>query len=242
MRTADKPGTYRIRQKGSEYLLSGVTQSGRRVKQTFDSEADARLAVPVFFPSRSATAPVLPSPGPSLPSVDDWGIPLIQADTASAVADAMGFRSPPTATLPPGPPLAGDLPHELPDPEEERKAKANRERAKTLCEFLGVAWAGGDVWLARKMTRSLGKDPVNPSQKQVNKLADAGQEALASLFGDREIGPWTMAMLLSISLPVAMILQSPKAKPAELNQQAPSPIRSPEPEKVTVPSSHLTAV
>lgn len=238
-RTADKPGTYRIKQRGGEYLLSGVTQSGRRVKQTFDSEVDARSAVPVFFPSRTATAFAPPSSTP-LPSVDDWGIPFVQADTANAVADAMGFNRQPTEPLPPGgAPLVSDLPQELPDPEEERKARANRERAKTLCEFLGVAWASGDVWIARKMTRSLGKDPVNPSTKQVNKLADAGQEALSSLFGDREIGPWTMLFLLSISLPTAMILQSPKAAPSNPNQQVPKPS---EPEKVTVPSSHLTAV
>jgi hypothetical protein len=235
MRTADKPGTYRIRQKGSEWFLSGVTQTGRRVKQTFDSEGDARSAVSFFFPSRSATAFVPPSTAPTLPSVDDWGIPLVQADTAAAVADAMGFKpAHPTTPLPAGgAPLLQDLPIQLSNPEDDKKARENRERAKTLCEFLGVAWASGDVWIARRMTRSLGKDPVNPSTKQVNKLADAGQEALSSLFGDREIGPWTMALLLSISLPVAMILQSPKAAPKTLEaSQNPNP----------APSSHLGVV
>ena len=236
MRTADKPGTYRIRQKGSEWYLSGVTQTGRRVKQTFDSEGDARSAVSFFFPSRSATAFVPPSTAPTLPSVDDWGIPLVQADTANAVADAMGFKpAHPTTPLPTGgAPLPQDLPIQLSNPEDDKKVRENRERAKTLCEFLGVAWASGDVWIARRMTRSLGKDPVNPSTKQVNKLADAGQEALSSLFGDREIGPWTMALLLSISLPVAMILQSPKAQPKTLGN-----LSEATPEKA---GSHLTAV
>jgi hypothetical protein len=201
-RTPDKPGKYRVKQKGLEWVLSGVRMDGRRVRLHFGSETEAKENAGRLFGSEP-TAPLNQK-------LDEWGIPVsvdfpnIGPETVNAVASAMGI---PTADAKPETPKVDD-----------KKAEENRKRAKSLCEFLGIAWASGDVWLARKMTTSLGKDPLNPSKSQVNTLADAAQTALTDLFGDRQVGPWTMAILLSIALPVSMMLQSPPKKKEDSQQ------------------------
>lgn len=226
-RTADKPGTYRIRAKGADWLLTGVDRSGRRIKVPFDTEANARSAVATFFPTSPAPSYVVnTTPAFTAPSVDDWGIPLVRPETTRAVADVLGVPPP----IPP-PPVFDVPPVEIPDPADEKKKAESLARAKSICEFLGIAWAAGDVWVAKRMTRSLGKEPVQPSTKQVQELAKTAQSALTELVGDMEIGPWTMLILLSIALPVSMIIQSPKAP------------KKVEPDKASEPlPSHLSAV
>lgn len=78
-----------------------------------------------------------------------------------------------------------------------------------------MGYAAGTVALSRRMVVSAGKEPVNPNPKQVNDLADCTKETLIEWFGDREIKPWQMMFLLTIGIPAAMWLQSPKVKPED---------------------------
>ncbi len=220
-RTPDKPGTYRVKPKRDGWAVSGVTREGRRVRTMFPTEGQARTAGVTLFggepppPSVQAT-----SLGGQTVQLDDWGLPVnvqtISDDTLKSVGASLGVAVPSSAPSPP--PLVSN-------PERDQKARA---RAKTICEFLGVGVASADVWVARKLTKSIGKDPVNPSAKQVAGLATAWQEALADVMADRTIGPWTMAILLSLALPASMMLQSPKTpeKVAETPKQEGQPLRS----------------
>ena len=203
-RTPDKPGTFRVRAKRDGWAVSGVTREGRRVRAKYPTEQEAREIGASMFggPSPVVTAPV---PSVSAPTVqlDDWGLPVngppIGDDTLKAVGASLGVSIPKSVPLGAAPLSA------------EKQAK-DRARAKTICEFLGVGVASADVWVARKLTKSIGKDPVNPSAKQVANLSVAWQEAMAEVMADRAIGPWTMAVLLSLALPASMMLQSPASK------------------------------
>jgi hypothetical protein len=148
--------------------------------------------------------------------LDDWGLPVsvptIADDTLRAVGASMGVQVPNTPA-----------PQAVVNPVKDAQARA---RAKTICEFLGVGVASADVWVARKLTKSIGKDPVNPSAKQVAGLATAWQDALADVMADRTIGPWTMAILLSLALPASMMLQSPMAPKAVADEKKPEVLRS----------------
>jgi hypothetical protein len=208
-RTPDKPGTFRVKQKGGMWAVSAVDRAGKRVRVSFATEEQARRMGESItgMPSVSPETPTVQSQ-PQTVQLDDFGLPVTPAigdDTLRAVGQSMGVPVAPSSVQPPKPPM---------DAEKQAKAK---QRAKTICEFLGVGVASADVWVARKMTISLGKDPVNPSAKQVGNLAVAWQDALSDVLADRTIGPWTMAILLSLALPASMMLQSPKKveKPAE---------------------------
>ena len=218
-RTADKPGTFRVKLKDGAWSVSAVDVGGKRARASFPTEAMARAmgaAMAGVAPAPSAVV----NPAPSLPTqsqtvtLDDFGLPVTPAigeDTLQAVGASMGVpiqSSTPQATQP-----------KPPDPENQMKAK---QRAKPICEFLGVGVASADVWVARKLTTSIGKVPVNPSSKQVAGLAVAWQDAFNEIIADRTIGPWTMAILLSLALPASMMLQSPKKEP----EKAGEPLRA----------------
>jgi hypothetical protein len=219
VRKRDEPGTYRIRQRpNGRWFLSGVKYDGNRVKLDFGNGPDAEAAARLLFPS-----PV-DNPPPNV-ELDDWGLPVVVSpDTVTSVREAIDWTKLGGATPPP--PIDTpkvEAPPTVPvDPKTEKAKEQNAARAKTLCEFFGVAWAAGDVWIAKKITTSVGKEPCNPSPKQVTELAKATQNALVEMFGDLEVGPWTMALLLSLALPISMLIQSPKRKalPPENLQEA----------------------
>jgi len=208
MRTADKPGSFRIKQSGGEWKLSGVTQQGRRVRLAFNSEIAAKRTADTLFPSRrsqdmpiSTTAPVL----------DDWGLPsqvpglpTIDVNVAGAVNGAMGIN--------PQPDVAAEETIPLPEPEEDPETKKKREqsvaRAKSLCEFFGIAYAAGVAQGAKKICVVAHREPVNPSAKAVGELGKAATTAFQELVGDWEVGPWTMLLLLTFAMPLSMLLQS----------------------------------
>lgn len=100
-----------------------------------------------------------------------------------------------------------------PTVEEDKEKKLRRAKhAKSLMEMAGMGWAAGTVALSRRVVTNAGKEPVNPNPKQVNDLADCTKETFVEWFGDREIAPWQMMFLLTLGIPMAMWLQSPKSK------------------------------
>jgi hypothetical protein len=69
--------------------------------------------------------------------------------------------------------------------------------------------------LARKLCERFDKEPLKPDPKQVNDLRDSIKDTLTDWFGDREIQPWQMMILLGIGLPLTMLIQAKKVAPKE---------------------------
>lgn len=207
-RTRDKPGTFRVKPKEGAWAVSAVDPHGARVRASFPTEEMARSMGAAMAGVTATVTPSIPAQ-PQTVQLDDFGLPVtptIGDDTLRAVGASMGV-----------PITSSSMPQAKPPIDAEKQLKA-RKRAQTICEFLGVGVASADVWVARKLTKSLGKEPVNPSAKQVSGLAVAWQDAFNEIIADKTIGPWTMAILLSLALPASMMLQSPKKleeKPAE---------------------------
>jgi hypothetical protein len=96
---------------------------------------------------------------------------------------------------------------------EEAEKKASRTKhAKSLMGMVGMGWAAGTVAVSRRVITNAGKEPCKPDPKQVNDLADCTRDTFIEWFGDREIKPWQMMFLLTLGIPMAMWLQSPKVK------------------------------
>ena len=211
-RTADKPGTYRVYERNGGFVLSGVRTNGERAKlRDLPSRAEAeRLAKDLFGLSNTVASGIGPIPSmPQSPTpVDDWGLPIrVSAETVASVQQSFGLGGTNT------PPVTGPNPVSAKETEEKKIRRA--KQAKSLMELAGISFAAGDVWLARRVTTNLGREPVNPNPKQVNDLADATKETLVDWFGDREVKPWQMMFLLAIGIPISMLIQSPKAKQIE---------------------------
>jgi hypothetical protein len=195
-RTPDKPGTYRIRTTADGgWRLSGVKLDGTRVRERVTSEWEAQSKADSIFGKKE---------------VDDWGIPVI--GSMRAAPETMGSLNASLGINPTGPATS----HKT----AEEKAKQSKF-AQSMCEMLGMGWATADVALARKITENVGKIPANPNPKQVTDLADSAKETFQGWFGDREIKPWQMMILLSISIPMSMLLQS-KPKPKEEQTKEPN--------------------
>jgi hypothetical protein len=186
-RTPDKPGTYRIKPSlDGGWRLSGVDKSGKRVRERYSHEFEAQSAADGIFGKKV---------------LDDWGVPIVQdmrasPETVAGLNANLGIK-------PPG--------VEPPKVDPAKKAEQTKF-AHSLMEMVGMAWATGDVIMARKLTEGMGKDPVRPNPKQVNDLAESAKETLIGWFGDRNIKPWQMTILLSIGIPLTMMLQSPPKK------------------------------
>jgi len=157
--------------------------------------------------------------------LDDWGVLIrVTPETIASVASAVGV---PVAT---GPVVATTLPTTVAKVETTKEADEKRikraKHAKSMAEMGGIAYAAGDVWLARRITSAAGKEPVKPNPTQVNDLADVTKDMITEWFGDRDIKPWQMMLLLSFGIPIAMLLQSPKAKPKADETKQDSPLKS----------------
>ena len=188
-RVADNPGDYRVRQQSDgTFRVSGVKLTGQRVKQKFGSKDEADTYAALNFKSDV--------------KLDDWGLPLpgdmkMPADMASKVNATMGI---PTPIVTPK------------TPEQSKLAESTKKRTVGLMGMVGMGWAMGDVYVARRMTENLGKDPVNPDPDTVKELGKAVTDTLIDWFGEKEVKPWMQALLLTIALPVSMMIQSPKKK------------------------------
>src|SRR5882672_6104046 len=218
-RLPDKPGTYRVRDKDGRYFLSGVRKNGQRVKIQTDTRAEAETVGRNLFGDSSAVAgsigtiPQAPQPAAV---VDDWGIPIrVSPELAASVAQSFNLPSS-TAT---------STPQVIADVKEEAEKKARRaKQAKSLMELAGVGYAAGVCMVSTKAVSRVSESPVKPNPKQVNDLADCTKETFTEWFGDREIKPWQMMFLLTLGIPIAMWLQSPKNK-----------VKQPEPKLKSVP-------
>jgi len=215
-RKPDQPGTYRIkRQPSGAWLLSGITTTGRRLKLPGLSYADAeRTAIEVFgasvAQSQSQSAPSIAAIQPDGSNkVDAWGLPIgLSVDSAAQVNSALGINHAPQATQ------VGNQPTiPAPDNAEALVTKAKRaKQAKSLMELAGISFAAGSVWVGRRITTAAEKDCVNPNPTQVKDLADVSKETFAEWFGDYDIKPWQMMILLALGIPLSMFIQSPKKK------------------------------
>ena len=207
-RTADKPGTYRIVPKMGALMLSGVRATGERVKVRGLSRDEAEDMAARLFP-RAPLESSAPKPMGNF-ELDEFGLPPLRV-SPNVVASA----APPLAQASVGaPPIA------TPNPVAEAQAKAKKARqAQSLMELVGMGWAAGTVWSGRKLTERAGKEPVKPNPKQVNDLADSTKDTLTEWFGDRDIKPWQMTILLTLAIPASMLIQSPKKKELPAQQQ-----------------------
>ncbi len=218
MRQRDKPGTFRILKRGDRVLLTGLRTSGERIKIPGLTQPEAQQMAEKLFPS-FATKPSLTSVNDDL---DAWlnddpnwqpSERLRASQTGAAdLGAAMGMN-------PPTPPVI-EMP-KLPTAEETEKKLRRAKNAKSLMELVGVGWAGGTVWLGRKTCERFDKEPPMPNTRQVNDLADCTRDTLTDYFGDREIQPWMMMLLLTIGIPVSMMFQAKprKSLPAQQNDR-----------------------
>ena len=206
-RQPDKPGTYRIRPaKNGGMRLSGVRADGTRVRMGGLSTAEANEIAGRLF--KSAVA--IPAPSTDWAKTDDWGFPLkVSDDTIASVASTLNIPDPAAPVDPvaqaPEPPTKEDV------EKRERRAK----NAKGLMDLAGIAGSAGVVIAARRLTVAVGKEPVNPDTKQVGNLRDSIRETLTEWFGESEIAPWQMVILLAFGIPISMMLQSPRKKELE---------------------------
>jgi len=211
-RQPDKPGTYRVRpSKDGGFKLSGVKSNGERVRMSgFTSSSQAEDLARTLFPKTTAVATAVAD----WSNTDDWGLPLrVTDDTIASVAKVFNPAQPDkppetVAVIPPKP---------EPTPEERERKEKRTKNAKSLMDLVGIGVAAGDVMLGRKLCDAVDKDPVKADPKHVNDLRENTREALQEMFGDSEVEPWKMAILLALAIPLGMLIQSPRKKklPAE---------------------------
>lgn len=222
-RTADKPGSWRILGKGEDNLtLSGVNSEGKRVKVPGLTRQQANEYAKSLFRS-TPTATTVPEPLIQTVNeqLDDWGVPFtVSAQTVQVHAPAPSPPPAPSTPIPTIPKVDGATPTPA-TPTLEQKLDSNTKgkraaQAKSLMELVGVAFAAGDVWVGRRLCDAIDSDAVMPNQRQVNDLRDVTTETLTEMFGDKEVKPWQMMILLALGIPLSMLLQSPKKKPKEL--------------------------
>ena len=220
MRKSDKPGTYRILNKGGTHTLSGVKVNGDRVKISDLSYSDAEAIAARLFPSIGAipNMPLIaPEPFRASSSFDDdsfWSTSTAKPtpEATASLNASLGIKPGPTIPLPASV-LTAD--------EQDKKAK-RAKNAKSLMELAGVGWAAGSVWVGRAACERFDKEMVNPNPRQVNDLADVTKETLSEYFGDRDIKPWMMMFLLTLGIPMSMLLQAKPKKPSKELAESPT--------------------
>lgn len=216
MRKADSPGSYRIKaQADGRWLLSGVSTTGKRIKIPGLSYKEAeRTGLEIFGPSNDVSpdtqlkGTIAPIVSATVAALDDWGLPVgITSDKVQSVNASLGLSNPtvnkPGASVTV---VSGD--------DEAGKRLKRAKQAKSIMELAGVSWAAGSVWVGRRVCQARELDPVNPNPRQVNDLAEVTKETLIEWFGDANIKPWQMLILLTLGIPLSMWIQSPKRKEA----------------------------
>lgn len=224
MRRPDKPGTFRVTPKGGRHLVSGVRSDGQRVKVWARTEDEANtLGRSLFGNPGTETERIGPIPSPSAPvapQLDDWGFPVrVTPEVAASINASFGVKPGPTTALP--------IPPDVVKEDQEKKDR-RAKHAKSLMELAGVGYAAGTVMVSKKWVTASGRDPVKVNPRQVNDLADCTRDTLIEWFGDRDIKPWQMMVILSFGIPLSMFLQSPKSQKTldEEKKQEASKLRS----------------
>ena len=207
------PGSFKVQGKrDGSYVLVGVRQDGTRVRFKVGSLTEGHTLARSIFQGAPAvaTGQVTPPSGPNV-AVDDFGLPV-------------DFKLPqvsPETVRVGAPPPAAPLPGPGPDPVKlERKGNA-----KSLAELIGLGGALGPAMLANKFLEPRYEYVPKPSKKHMNDLANEITAAITESFGDREVGHWTMVILLSIGIPISMWIQASGPK----KKVEPSPIAEREP-------------
>lgn len=215
-RQPDKPGTYRVRPtKDGGFKLSGVKANGERVRMHgFASSSQAEDLARTLFPKTAAVVQA----AQDWSNTDDWGVPLrVSDDTIGSVAKAFALRTP--VEQPPEEKSIATIQSSPTKPEPTREEVEKKEQrtknAKSLMDLVAIGAAAGDVMLGRKLCDAVDKDPVKADPKHVNDLRTNTREALQEMFGDSEVEPWKMAILLALAIPLGMLIQSPRKKKLE---------------------------
>jgi len=181
------------RQSDGGWRVSGRKPDGTRVKwQKFATEAEADTYIAMNFAQAV---------------LDEWGLPAnpagmkIDEATATKLNAGIGIQpSTPTTAKP-----------------DDEEIKRKRKMAMGLADFAGTAWATGTVYASRRICDNADKKPLNPDPKQVQNLAESVKDTIQGWFGDKEIKPWQMALMLTFGIPIVMLIQSP---PKEKGAQA----------------------
>ncbi len=204
-RQADQPGSYRVRQTPLGWRVQGLLRNGEKVKRTFLSEIEAQSWAGTTFEGKS----------PIAITRNEWGVPIdalkMTPESVSSINAAIGI---PTIGLGGSSPPPQSPSITAPGLSLEEKKKKT-EHAQSLMELFGIGWAAGTVMVGRKITENIGNEVVNPDPKQVRDLRDSFKDTVTQWFGDKEIKPWQMTVLLSIGIPLTMVIQSKKKKPDE---------------------------
>lgn len=196
-------GQFKVTGKEGAYRLSGMRQDGKRVSMKVESLTEGHtLGQSIFQGAKHAArpAPTVTVPGVAPDQLDDFGLPLgfklpqVSADTVASMAPPQSITT-------------GNI---VPKKESERNTNA-----KTLAELIGIGAAGGTALMSTKFLEARYEDVPKPSKKHLNDLADNVKKGLTDMFGDREVGPWTMALLLILGIPISMWMQSSNPKKRE---------------------------
>lgn len=234
-RSALKAGEYRVTPKGGQFLVSGVRPGGQRVKLYANSQQEADSLVGTLFPKRSVTVTA-----PDWSETDDWGIPL--RVTESVVADIgtkLGINNLPgpigtngTNGLPHIPRIEGANPALAApvkvDPVEVIKKAKLAGQAHSLAETIGLGMGWAVVNGGKKICERVDKIPPRANPDQVNALVDNTSATFKDMFGDREVKPWQMMILLGLSIPLSMLMQAKdKEQPPKLVESKPQQVPQP---------------
>lgn len=211
-------GTFTVKQrKDGTYLLTGTRLDGttHRVKVSSLTEGHT-LGQSMFKGVQHRALPQAPNTGvvtspAGSPQVDDFGLPT--GFTFPQVSAETVASNPHPATPAPIPGIDQTIAAQA----AAEATKLDRtKRAKGMAEMIAIGAVSAEVMVTRKALEARFEEVPKVNQKQTNAFADELREGLASTFGDREVGPWTMALLYAIGIPLGMWLQSSKPKPKEL--------------------------
>lgn len=214
-RTADKAGSWRIIPKAGRFLLTGVDASGERIKIRVGSRDEGERKAALLFPSTSHDYPRDNPPLPQSNAFNDWGYPSkATEDTVGGINQSMGVN--PTIPIAPTP-LSKE--EKAAQDKVENHKLVNNTRAKSLCELAGVAWVGATVWSGGKLCDMLDCERVKPNTMMGAELKKTTYETLVETFGDMEVKPWIMWILLSLGIPIAMVVQARKLTPEQIAER-----------------------
>lgn len=207
------PGTFTVKpRRDGGYLLTGTRPDGSRHRMKVASLTEGHTLGQSMFQGvqhRPAAVGSVTSPAQRPGPVDDFGVPadfaLPQVSPETVAAGAPGAAPP----VPP-PPTPEQLAARAVD--DARQAERKRQ-AKTVAEMIGLGVTAGEIFVVRKALEARYEDVPKANPKQMNEMANAIRDGIAESFGNREVGPWTMALMLAIGIPVGMWLQSSKPRP-----------------------------
>ncbi len=220
-RAADQPGTFRVSDKAGadgKFRLSGVREDGSRLKMRVSSLTEGyTLGQQLFAGIRHDPKPVvLPTVGTAAaPTLDDFGLPVdwkmpeASAETIETTAPKLPPPTPGAVPTPTAPP---------PDAAEKRK------NAESLAQIFGMGYTAIVVRKSTAFLEDRYETVPKTDPKTARSLADNFKKGITDTFGDREVGPWTMVILLTIGIPLTMWIQA--SGPKKMEEKKPPHLQS----------------